>query len=181
MQENIYESSKNYGIIGNLHTTALVSNKGSIDWLCLPDLDSGSVFAKILDKDKGGFFEICPVEDFKGEQKYIEKTNILETRFIFQDNRKVIITDFMPPKNQIKKDDSTILIRKVECIKGTVLVRITFNPRTDYGKHNPEYKKEESMLTAQDSNSTLALRSDIDMHHTDNIYTEELVLKEGNV
>ena len=84
-----------YGIIGNCKTAALVSKTGSIDWCCLPDFDSDSVFAHILDKENGGFFSIEPVGKYQISQKYINKTNILLTRF--QSGQNVFeLIDFMP-------------------------------------------------------------------------------------
>ena len=66
-----------YGIIGNCKSSALISREGSIDWCCLPDFYSSSVFAKILDTEKGGFFSIEAVGKYKIQQKYLAKTNIL--------------------------------------------------------------------------------------------------------
>ena len=72
------ETMKNldYGIIGNCKSAALISKTGSIDWCCLPDFDSASVFAKILDTDRGGFFAIQPVGKYTIRQRYLEKTNL---------------------------------------------------------------------------------------------------------
>ena len=63
-----------YGVIGNCKSAALISRSGSIDWCCLPDFDSSSVFAKILDSEKGGFFSIEPVGKYNIQQRYLEKT-----------------------------------------------------------------------------------------------------------
>ena len=70
-----------YGIIGNCKSAALVTERGSIEWLCLPVFDSASVFAKILDKNRGGSFEIETNEDYQHTQRYLPKTNILLTKF----------------------------------------------------------------------------------------------------
>jgi alpha,alpha-trehalase len=70
-----------YGIIGNCTSAALISNTGSMDWLCLPIFDSASVFAKILDEKQGGNFEFVPSGDYKITQRYLPKTNILSTKF----------------------------------------------------------------------------------------------------
>jgi GH15 family glucan-1,4-alpha-glucosidase len=81
-----YQPIENYGIIGDLHTTALVGMDGSIDWLCLPHHDSPSVFAAILDGAKGGRFKISP--DMQGatcKQLYWPDTNVLVTRFFTPD------------------------------------------------------------------------------------------------
>src|SRR5437660_3205077 len=78
-----YQPIENYGIIGNMRTAALVGLDGSIDWLCLPHFDSPSVFAAILDDQKGGRFKIAPTgDDFRHKQFYWPDTNILITRFL---------------------------------------------------------------------------------------------------
>ena len=74
-----YQPIENYGIIGNMRTAALVGMNGSIDWLCLPHFDSPSVFAAILDDQKGGRFRIAPAgDDFRNKQFYWPDTNILD-------------------------------------------------------------------------------------------------------
>src|SRR5712675_2281502 len=81
-----YQPIENYGIIGNLRTAALVGMDGSIDWLCLPHFDSPSVFAALLDDQKGGRFRIAPAGDhFRHKQFYWPDTPILITRFLHED------------------------------------------------------------------------------------------------
>ena len=78
-----YQPIENYGIIGNMRTAALVGMNGSIDWLCVPSFDSPSVFAAILDDQKGGRFEIAPRgEGIRAKQFYWPETNVLVTRFL---------------------------------------------------------------------------------------------------
>jgi GH15 family glucan-1,4-alpha-glucosidase len=98
----------NYGIIGNCRTGALISEDGSIDWLCLPQFDSPSVFAKILDDEKGGHFAIKPVNVENIEQRYIKNTNILSTRFTCKEGI-FEVQDFMPryKTEQLKEHSST--------------------------------------------------------------------------
>src|SRR5674476_1520001 len=67
----------NYGVIGNCRSAALVSDKGSIDWCCLPDFDSPSVFAKLIDNEKGGFFSVTVDDNYAISQKYLIWTNVL--------------------------------------------------------------------------------------------------------
>ncbi len=75
-----YQPIENYGVIGNMYTTALVGMNGSIDWLCFPHFDSPSVFAGILDHEKGGRFQICPTKDgARHKQFYWPDTNVLVT------------------------------------------------------------------------------------------------------
>src|SRR5512138_973606 len=96
-----YQPIENYGIIGNLHTAALVGMDGSIDWLCLPRFDSPSVFAAILDGARGGRFRIAPSNDgrpidrMRHKQFYWPDTNVLITRFLHPDGIGEI-EDYMP-------------------------------------------------------------------------------------
>ena len=77
----MYKKISDYAIIGNLHSVALIGTDGSIDWLCLPHIDSASVFGALLDDKKGGCFSITPMEDWDSSTYYIDKTNILQTKF----------------------------------------------------------------------------------------------------
>src|SRR5690606_28445917 len=78
-----YQPIENYGIVGDLNTIALVGLDGSIDFMCFPDFDSPSIFAALLDKQKGGFFQITPVfGEMHNKQLYLPDTNILLTRFL---------------------------------------------------------------------------------------------------
>ena len=90
-----YKGIGEYGIIGNGHTVALIGTDGSIDWCCLPRFDSSSVFAAILDDEKGGKFHIEPQLPFQSRQAYLSNTNILQTTFETETGT-VTITDFMP-------------------------------------------------------------------------------------
>jgi GH15 family glucan-1,4-alpha-glucosidase len=76
-----YKKLEDYGIIGDLNTCALVGKDGSIDWCCFPYLESPSVFASILDIDKGGYFSVHPSGTFDSVQGYVEETNVLQTFF----------------------------------------------------------------------------------------------------
>jgi len=85
----------NYGIIGNCRSAALISNTGSLDWCCLPQFDSTSVFAKLLDDKKGGNFELITKYNYEITQKYYTNTAILVTRF--SDGENIFeLHDFMP-------------------------------------------------------------------------------------
>jgi len=126
-----YEPIANYGIIGNLHTTALVSLRGNIDFLCLPRFDSPSVFARILDADKGGSFSItCSDEDTNFKQLYLPGTNILVTRFLTPEGIAEL-TDFMP----IAEDENDFAIfRRLKGIHGTHTLNINIRLAFDYAR-----------------------------------------------
>src|SRR5947207_7267857 len=90
-----YKPIESYGVIGDLHTVALVGIDGSIDWCCLPHFDSPSIFAAILDAKKGGYFKISTLADSTHKQVYLPDSNILLTRFLNADGVGEVM-DFMP-------------------------------------------------------------------------------------
>jgi GH15 family glucan-1,4-alpha-glucosidase len=122
-----YQPIENYGIIGNLRTAALVGMNGSIDWLCLPRFDSPSVFAAILDDNKGGRYRIAPVEgDVRHKQFYWPDTNILITRFLHPDGIGEV-EDYMP----VGTDQ---IIRRVRVVRGQMEFRLECRPAFDYAR-----------------------------------------------
>jgi len=78
----MYKKISDYGIIGNLYSIALIGLDGSIDWLCMPHIDSPSIFGALLDDSKGGRFSVSPSDDWDSMAEYIPGTNILVTKFI---------------------------------------------------------------------------------------------------
>lgn len=147
--EKSFKDLEEYGVIGNLETCALVGSDGSVDWLCLPYLESPSVFASLLDLDRGGVFSITPTEKFRSIQKYIGDTNVLKTTF-HTSLGTAAITDFMPVKTIEDPQFRTTLFRKVEWLeKGESELRLEFSPRFDYGRGAPEMKPVKSGVVAQ--------------------------------
>ena len=130
----------NYGVIGNCRTAALVSDQGSIDWLCLPDFDSGSVFASILDKEKGGHFSIH-TEGYSISQRYITNTNILCTSFVSEDAAFDLI-DFMP-RYRIGESNTHYLPAEVcryfKIRKGRPRFRPSFVPAMNYARNKASF------------------------------------------
>lgn len=124
-----YQPIENYGIIGDLNTVALVGLTGSIDFMCFPDFDSPSIFAALLDKNKGGYYSICPTgTDFKSKQLYLPETNVLLTRFLSRDGIGEL-TDFMPVQELNKGNE---LIRRIITVKGVITYSLTLVPRFNY-------------------------------------------------
>jgi GH15 family glucan-1,4-alpha-glucosidase len=129
-----YQPIENYGIIGNMHTAALVGMDGSIDWLCYPRFDSPSVFAAILDCAKGGRFKIAPIgADVRHKQFYWPDTNVLVTRFLSPDGVGQV-TDFMPVG--VARDESGYhwLIRRVTVVRGVMTFRLECLPAFNYAR-----------------------------------------------
>jgi len=146
-----YLPIEDYGMIGNMHTCALVGMNGSVDFMCWPDFDSPSVFCRLLDKDKGGFFSICPhpSKQCTTKQQYLPSSNILQTRYIHDDG-VVDLVDFFPrPKTatvlstsarqtafreaiKIQEELKKWLVRRVECIRGHLEMEIEIFPAFQY-------------------------------------------------
>jgi GH15 family glucan-1,4-alpha-glucosidase len=114
-----------YALIGDGHTAALVGRDGSIDWLCLPRFDAEPVFDRILDAERGGRFELQPVEPFEAVRRYREHTNVLEATFTTASG-SVRVTDAM-----LLGTDQRELVRVVDPRHGRVRMRWDFRPRTD--------------------------------------------------
>ena len=93
----------NYGVIGNCRTAALISEKGNIEWLCFPDFDSPSIFAALLDRDKGGCFGFEVSNEYHISQSYVPHTNILSTHFS-SDEGEFVVLDFMPCYRSYEKE-----------------------------------------------------------------------------
>lgn len=128
----MYQPIENYGIIGDMNTVALVGMNGSIDFLCYPDFDSPTIFASILDYDKGGFFSITSqMKEVKNKRIYLPDTNVLITRFLSEEGMAEI-TDFMPVTGHYKEN---CLIRRVTSIRGNNTFHMHCAPRFNYGRN----------------------------------------------
>lgn len=156
--------SLNYGVIGNRETAALVSEEGSIDWCCFPRFDSPSVFAKILDQEKGGSFEIVPMGNEKIKQEYVENTNILSTIFQTRDG-KFEVLDFFPvyigPQRSFQSYREIQRLIKVR--EGNPKLRVKFRPRFDYARDKPEIQIEDGKIVAEGKSDKLLLSANLDL------------------
>ncbi|HKP44942.1 glycoside hydrolase family 15 protein [Mycobacterium sp.] len=126
-----------HGLIGDLYTVALVGTDGTIDWYCCPRFDSPSVFAAILDADRGGLFRIWPdCEGWSSKQLYLPDTNILITRFLMPDGVGEV-QDFMPPRTAEPAYRHRI-VRRVVAVRGHVRFVVDVAPRFDYARAHHE-------------------------------------------
>ncbi|MEN8136402.1 MAG: glycoside hydrolase family 15 protein [Thermodesulfobacteriota bacterium] len=135
-----YKNISDYGIVGNGLTLALIGKDGSLDWMCLPFMDSPSVFAANLDHDKGGRFLIQPAGSWDSVQSYIPRTNILKT--IFRTGAgEIELLDFMPAGNHSDKnpENRTRLLRYIRCLRGRMAIDLEFRPRFDYARSIPTW------------------------------------------
>ena len=128
-----FKNIEDYGIIGNLETCALVAHDGSVDWLCLPELGSPSLFAALLDTEKGGSFTIQPVDKFRSFQSYGKNTNVLVTHFLTAFG-EATVTDFMPVRSHRRSAVPRVLLRKVETSCPDIRFGLRFVPRFNYAR-----------------------------------------------
>ncbi|MDA8321997.1 MAG: glycoside hydrolase family 15 protein, partial [Actinomycetota bacterium] len=151
-----YPNIADHGLIGDLQTAALVTDTGTIDWFCLPRFDAPSVFASLLDADKGGHFQIAPQQDgYVTKQLYLPDTAVLITRFMTADGVGELL-DFMPPITG-RATDRHRLVRILRVARGTMDFAMDLQPRFDYAraKHKVELTDHGAVFTAPDLRLTV--------------------------
>lgn len=164
--ERDYVDIQDHGLIGNLHTAAMISVDGSVESYCVPDFDSPSVFARILDKNKGGHFSVMPQIKCTTKQGYLPSSNVLATKFL--SNEGVLsVTDFLPRKKThggLKKTNHPMqnwLVRRVEVIRGSVPVRMECAPAFNYARdeHTMEIVNDDSISPLANPQQKVVFRS----------------------
>ncbi|NJL00264.1 MAG: glycoside hydrolase family 15 protein [Spirulinaceae cyanobacterium RM2_2_10] len=182
-----YQPIEDYGIIGNMYTTALVGLNGSIDWLCFPHHDSPSVFAAILDHEKGGHFHIQPAPNQKGQshvklthrQLYWPETNVLITRFLAPEGVGEVV-DFMPVGLSADALGYHSLIRQVRVVRGEMTFAIACQPRFNYARDTHELDVTPKGACFYSSSLNLGLATDIPLHRDGDGVAAEFTLQEGD-
>lgn len=157
MRVDGYAPIRDYAAIGDGRTAALVALDGSIDWLCLPDFDSGSVFAAILDAERGGRFALAPEAAFDVERRYLPDTNVLETTFR-TGGGVVRVTDALTlPGRGLAP--SRELTRRIEGLSGSVAMRWRVEPRFKYAAGTPRIAQRGGVVIAEHGRIALAVSS----------------------
>jgi GH15 family glucan-1,4-alpha-glucosidase len=133
--DRAYAPIADYALIGDCHSAALVSSHGSVDWCTFPRFDSGSVFGRILDAERGGRCSITTARPARSTRRYLPETMILET-ILHSGAGEIVVTDAFAMRGD-EADSHHQLLRVVECTKGPIDVRIDVQPRFDYGDVRP--------------------------------------------
>ncbi len=154
---------ENHGVIGDLCTVALVSTDGTIDFMCFPEFDSPSLFAALLDPERGGRFLLAPESSCeRPKQLYLPDSNILLTRFLFTEG-VAEVSDFMVVGEE---DGTRALVRRAKTVRGRIRFRMVCAPRFDYARaaHRVERRSEGELLFCPDGDRpALVLHSDVPM------------------
>jgi GH15 family glucan-1,4-alpha-glucosidase len=154
-----YLPSAEHGIIGDLHTVALVGTDGTIDWYCCPSFDSPSIFGSILDREKGGYYRIAPAsEGWTSKQLYVPDTNVLVTRFLSEEGVGEL-QGFMPIAASGEEMHRHRLIRRVLCVRGEMRFRLELEPRFDYGRVDHKAEQHEHGILFRSPDMCLALQA----------------------
>ena len=187
-----YKRIEEYGLIGNMHTAALVGNDGSIDWLCLPFFDSPAVFNSLLDDEKGGRFSITAIDSVDHRQIYFPETNVLITRF-GSDDSAAQVTDFMPVHEQHEEgsghekgdvDDhcsgEARVVRLVQGVLGETMMRMECRPAFEFAStlHRVE-KINGGVIFTSDSGERLGLTAPCEFELQNGSVTAEFALNFG--
>jgi GH15 family glucan-1,4-alpha-glucosidase len=151
-----YKPIQEYGVIGDLHSVALVGKDGSIDWCCLPRFDSPSIFAALLDDEKGGYFKIHTPADDTCRQMYLPDTNVLVTRFLSAEGVGEVV-DFMPVSERQSEKTAHQIVRIVRSIRGNVHFRMECFPAFDYARERHRVQHIEGGVVFESPSASIVL------------------------
>jgi len=178
LHDTNYQPIENYGVIGDLHTVALVGMDGSIDFMSFPHFDSPTIFAALLDHQKGGRFKISPqLGGARQKQLYLSDTNVLLTRFLSEEG-VAEISDFMP----IEEGFSHQLVRRAKTVRGEVHFSLRCEPQFDYGRvgHKVEKKNDGVLFISEGKDHlTLFLRTSVPIRVENGVALAEFRLRAG--
>jgi GH15 family glucan-1,4-alpha-glucosidase len=174
-----YQPIESYGVIGDMHTAALVGTTGSIDWLCFPYFDSPSVFGAILDDEKGGRFQIAPaVGEYRSKQLYWPDSNVLVTRFLCHSG-VAEVTDFMPVGTPTERHARRCVVRQVKGVRGTLALRMNCTPALDFARVPHQAEVVPGGAWFRSPVVDLALGSDVPLRVEGDAVVADFTLNEG--
>ncbi|MDI9833233.1 glycoside hydrolase family 15 protein [Streptomyces sp. KAU_LT] len=175
---NGYVPIADHGLIGDLRSVALVGTDGTIDWYCCGSFDSPSVFASILDAERGGCFELAAAVPARTKQFYFPDTNVLITRFFTEDGVGEI-QDFMPVGVGPAEADRHRLIRRVVCVRGSIPFRTRIAPRFGYGSDRHTVRMIDGVAVFESAKLSLGLTSTVPLEVDGPDVYAEFTIAEG--
>ncbi|RDI69974.1 glycoside hydrolase family 15 protein [Halopelagius longus] len=178
MTDGRFTPIEEYGFVGNLETCALVAPNGSVDWFPFPHVEGPSILAAVLDPDRGGRFRVSPTGPFEGSQRYVERTNVLETTFDAAGGTATV-TDFFPPAGKVDHPKK-VLYRKVDCTEGSVDLQVEYEPKFDYGRADTAFVRTEKGVRAEGADERTLLEVPTDLDVADDRVTGTLAVEEGD-
>ncbi len=175
-----YPPIEGYGYISDCHSAALVSTSGSIDWCCMPRIDSGSCFGRLLDWKKGGYCQIVPTSPYERSRRYLENTLVLESTFRTQQGEARLLDCFTMRKGG-RNDPNQQILRVVEGIRGTTEFLLEIVPCFDYGTVKAWIRSyKEDQYIAIGGNDGLLISTDFHCRMTDrHSITGSCTVKQG--
>ena len=176
----VYRPIEDYGVIGDLNTVALISRGGSIDFMCFPNFDSPSIFARLLDDQQGGYFALHPEGDSeKVKQLYLADTNVLLTRFLKCDG-VAELSDYMPVEESKVIPN---LVRRIKAVRGKIDFTMVCRPAFDYARtdHKVEIENEnQALFTSRGERGlVLRLRSEVPLEIQEGAAAASFTLDQG--
>ncbi|ATB44476.1 glycoside hydrolase family 15 protein [Corallococcus macrosporus] len=170
---------EDHGVIGDLRTVALVGNEGTIDWFCFPHFDSPSVFAALLDRERGGHWAIAPEPDgVLKRQFYWPETNVLVTRFYTPDGVGELV-DFMPMAGRKGMKEEREILRRVRVVRGEMTFRMECFPAFNYARDTHETKLIRSGATFCSQTLQLTLSASVPLRKAERGVTASFTLHEN--
>ena len=168
--EKSYPPISDYGFIADCHASALVSKSGSIDWCCLPRIDSASSFGRLIDWQNGGYCRIHPVGDYRVSRRYVPDTLVLETVYTTKAGEARLL-DCMTMCKGGEHNPHRQILRVLQGVRGKMKLSVDIAPVFDYGEVKPWIRKREGHFIALGSSNGLLISAGqlLEMKHRHHI------------
>ena len=176
--EEKYPAIADHGLIGDLQTAALVDTHGVIDWFCSPRFDSPSIFASLLDRDRGGHFRIGSTDEAITKQLYFPSSAVLITRFMAEDGVGEVL-DFMPIDHPETASDRHQIVRILRTVRGSVRFALECAPRFDYGRQDHVLEVTDAGAVFKAADATVTIHTPITLERIGGDVRGEVTLSEG--